>query len=380
VTTPSAHSDPAASVALDALLVERARAGDLPALAQLLERHRPQLRRLCRQLLVDPDLSDDIVQEAMIVAILDLDRLREPHRFGAWLAGIARNLSRRQHRRAARAAWSWEAAIGGSLAGEPIDTAPGPEESTVRAEAARSVRRAIAALPDGQRHAVRLHYLDELSYREVADKLGIDVGAVKARLHRARTTLRPALTPIARKDPTMTTAPETLEMRITDVRRDAEHDRHVVILASAGGRHLPIWIGSFEATALAVGLQQADTPRPFTFPLMASLVDALGGRVREVLISDLVDGTFYAEILLDHPGEGQPRIDARPSDALNLALVVGAPVQATTAVLEAVESSRWSLPDDLDTALPDGAADIVAEVRATWERQQHHVSREDPEQ
>jgi RNA polymerase sigma factor (sigma-70 family) len=355
----------------DAELVVGARSGDVAALSVLVDRHRDEAHAAARRRVGDTNVAEDVVQEALLIAVTDLDRLREPERFGAWLAGIVRNLCRRHSRRDAD--WSWEALHGGRVVRELVDPDAGPEELALRGEAERSVAAAIGRLSDGQRDAVRMHYLDDLSYREAAAALGIDVGAVKARLHRARAALRPAfgaapVRPEIEKETTVTTSIETVRMRVADVRRDPDEDRHVVLLEADDGRRLPIWIGPSEATAMAINARGVETLRPLTYALVASLVDALGGDVVEVVLTDLREGTYYAEIVVTGP-QGKTHVDARPSDALNLALTAGAAISVARRVLEAEERERTSnrYPEDFPTAFPDDADAIVADLQAMWE-------------
>jgi hypothetical protein len=99
-----------------------------------------------------------------------------------------------------------------------------------------------------------------------------------------------------------------------------------------------------------------------------------------VVVNGLVDGTFYAEVVLDPPAAGEAdeqRVDARPSDALNLALVGGAPVRVVTAVLDALDPPPSSYPADFTAAFPKGAADIVAELQSEWERAQREYQQDD---
>ena len=97
----------------DAELVRRAREGDKEAFAALLARHRGMLVALCRRALGDDGLAEDAAQEAALEAMLGLDRLRRPERFGAWLAGIGLNVCRRWRREQAREGWSLAALTGG---------------------------------------------------------------------------------------------------------------------------------------------------------------------------------------------------------------------------------------------------------------------------
>lgn len=263
----------------DADLVCEALGGSREALAELLRRHFPVAVLVATRMLGSAELARDAAQEAAIAAMTDLGRLRSPDRFGAWFCGIALNVARR-----------WRRELRGELLGLPADVmspAPGPAEAAELADTAARVRAAVAALPDGQRDAVLLFYLRGLSHREVAAGLGISVGAVKARLHQARVSLAPRLAPVAGfgGETTMTTEDaQWIEVSVTEIRRSRGDDeewqrKFVMVLAERdGARTLPIWIGPAEAISLALELQSAETPRPFTCKLAAGLVEARARR------------------------------------------------------------------------------------------------------
>jgi len=162
-----------------------------------------------------------------------------------------------------------------------------------------------------------------------------------------------------------------VEMRVADVRRGAATEelpeRHVVLLEEVGGgRRLCIWVGPFEGIALAMGLREVELPRPDSVRFAAAMLAAAGGSLREVRVTRLVEGTFYAEAVVDGPtGEGQ--VDARPSDALALALVTGAPVRVDPGVLEVADSSPIPWAEEVER-LPASAAQIVTDRQAEWER------------
>lgn len=115
-------------------------------------------------------------------------------------------------------------------------------------------------------------------------------------------------------------------------------------------RALPIWVGIFEANAIALELEKVATPRPMTHDLIKNILDGLGVGVRQIVINDLKDNTFYAIIELTHNGN-LVTIDSRPSDAIALALRVNAPIFVTEKVItkaknievseEKEESDRW---------------------------------------
>ncbi|MFP5343454.1 MAG: bifunctional nuclease family protein [Candidatus Limnocylindria bacterium] len=108
----------------------------------------------------------------------------------------------------------------------------------------------------------------------------------------------------------------------------------VILKETDRDRYLPIWIGPWEASAIAMRLQGLSPERPLTHDLFASTLDAVGGRVERVVISDLADETFHAMLVVMRDGE-RHEIDARPSDALALAVRVGARIFASPTVLEA---------------------------------------------
>lgn len=128
-----------------------------------------------------------------------------------------------------------------------------------------------------------------------------------------------------------------VDMRIADlVKASAPPECYVVLLEERTGerRQLLIWIGGTEAIPMALRLAGMGRPaRPLGADMSGALVEALGGRVVEVRIDRLDEGTFYATVALDGP-RGPSDVDARPSDALNLALAVGAPVRVDRGVLE----------------------------------------------
>jgi RNA polymerase sigma factor (sigma-70 family) len=351
----------------DAALVRLARAGDRRAFAALVGRHRPMLVALCRRALGDDALAEDAAQEAVLQALVGLERLERPERFGAWLGGIGLNVCRRWRRDRAREQWSPAALTGGRAAPDPVPA--GPAELAEAADAARRVRGAVGRLPAGQRAAVVLFYLVGMAHREVAAALGIGVGTVKTRLHKGRVALRRELAPWWKEDEMASTTTGPVTMRVAEVRRQpAEGDRPektaILLEEAAGERRLCIWVGAFEATQVAFALEGTELPRPMAYQLMTSLLEATGGRLTEARITRLEDGTFYGVAVVDGPA-GTRELDARPSDALNLALLAGAPVRVDPEVLrQAATTGRGAEHLAEAAAYPDGTAAIVAEFQA----------------
>ena len=125
-----------------------------------------------------------------------------------------------------------------------------------------------------------------------------------------------------------------VEMVIDSIRVSLMNYQRVVILKEKmAERYLPIWIGPAEADAIAVKLQGVDVPRPLTHDLLNSVIDVLGATINSIIVSDLKNDTFFAKISLGVDG-GEMEVDARPSDALALAVRAEAPIYADEAVLD----------------------------------------------
>jgi bifunctional DNase/RNase len=151
--------------------------------------------------------------------------------------------------------------------------------------------------------------------------------------------------------------------------------RRVVLLRDQAGRRvLPIWIGAPEAEALAFGLESETPPRPLPHDLTLRLLEAAGARVERVTIDRLAEKTFYAVVTVAAAG-GTSEVDARPSDALNLAARAGARVFGTEEVLEQAAVGGDDLEQKLDDVERSVGADegggwvrlSAADVRAAWE-------------
>jgi len=125
-----------------------------------------------------------------------------------------------------------------------------------------------------------------------------------------------------------------VEMTIDSIRVSLMNYQRVVILKEKGtNRYLPIWIGPAEADAIAVKLQNVELSRPLTHDLLQSVISTLGASVDYIVVSGLKEDTFYASLALSIDGV-KLDIDSRPSDALALAVRVGAPIYAEESVLE----------------------------------------------
>lgn len=130
---------------------------------------------------------------------------------------------------------------------------------------------------------------------------------------------------------------ELMEVKVMGIVVDPKASNPVVILVDlAGKKALPIWIGVFEAEAISRGLEDVVTLRPMTHDLMKQILDTFRVSVTRVVIHDIKDNTFYANLCLSIDGR-ELIVDSRPSDAIALAVRVKAPIFVTESVVEATK-------------------------------------------
>ena len=348
----------------------------MEAMGALLARHLPVALAVCRRLGADGYHAEEATQEAAIVAMLQIQQLRRPDRFGAWLTGIAINVWRRLLRERFRDDWSWEAIQGGRV---EVHAAwySNPEWAVVAADVSGRVRDAVSTLPGGQRDAVFLYYLEGLTTAETADELNVGKGAVKTRLFKARSTLRHRLREEQKEDKMSALGNNgSVQVRVDGVRRarsegDGRQYYLVTLQEVDGERRLPIWVGPFEGTAIALQIEKAKAPRPLTFAFMADVLKASGTSLREVRIRELVEGTFFAVAVVEAE-DGRQEIDCRPSDGISLALATGVPILAESGVFTASDKHLAThVHEPLQEAKYHdegsvGEAEIAAEVTLRW--------------
>ena len=125
-----------------------------------------------------------------------------------------------------------------------------------------------------------------------------------------------------------------LEMKIRGLMMDPVTNMPIVVLKDVQGNAvLPIWVGVYEANAIALEIEKVQTPRPMTHDLLKNVIADLRGRIEKVVVSDLKENTFFALIYLSVNGEVLA-VDARPSDAIALALRAQAPIFVEERVID----------------------------------------------
>jgi hypothetical protein len=151
-----------------------------------------------------------------------------------------------------------------------------------------------------------------------------------------------------------TQTPDEVEMQIRGLMMDPVTNMPIIVLKDVGSDLvLPIWVGIFEANAIALELEKTALPRPMTHDLLQNMARGLNAEVRKVVVSELRDDTFYAVIWMDHAGE-TVTMDARPSDAIALALRWDCPIYVNREVLESSKQTA------------NGAQNVNAEEMRRW--------------
>jgi uncharacterized protein len=133
-----------------------------------------------------------------------------------------------------------------------------------------------------------------------------------------------------------------VEMKIRGLMMDPVTNMPIVVLKDTSGPAvLPIWVGIYEANAIALEIEKVATPRPMTHDLIKNLLFGLEAQVRKVVVNELKDDTFYAVIWLERDGQVLS-VDSRPSDALALALRVDCPIYVEDEVLKSSKVSGFA--------------------------------------
>ncbi|NJM07583.1 sigma-70 family RNA polymerase sigma factor [Candidatus Gracilibacteria bacterium] len=392
-------------------LVTLARSGDREAFGVLLQRHYPSLLGLCLRLLGSQAEAQDVAQEAALSAWLKLHELREPTRFAAWLHAIAANLARMQLRRrrllsldalaTERGLFTiWQAGL------------PAPDEVAAMRELHDTIVAALAALSPLNRDAVIGFYLQGYSYAELSALLGVPISTLKGRLFFGRRRLRDRLRPLLEeesgvrsqeledrahitndsrhsraaesgvrsqesedpahitsdsgysRDQEYTMEDEFVAVTVDSIRISALTQHRVVVLQANETSSLPIWIGPTEADAIAMVLAGEQSVRPLTHDLALRLVETLQARVERVVITKITESTFFAEIALLSDTQ-RFVVDARPSDAIALAVRANAPIFVARAVLDAAgvngDANVWQVEEQFLAEHPSTARVLIVD-------------------
>lgn len=345
----------------DAGLVILAREGNREAFAKLARRYEPASLRLALRLVRRDDLAQEIVQESLVQAWLSLKKLRDPSCFRSWLYGIVLNTGRGCLRE--RGSISLEVVLEGIQPSSLVshDT---PERLAERSEQDRLVLEAVMLLSPVDRDLLLLFYWAELSVVEIAVMRGSSIGTVKVGLHRARKRLKTCLTihhpemiPVEKRRQAMirVTIADVVKQEVPAPGGQTKPMCVLVLVDEAGKGFLPVWIGEHEGFLIASGLRDFSFPRPMTHDFLLDLLGTVKAEVEEVRVQSLKGDTFYGVVKL-RSGKRPLELDARPSDAIALAVRAGKPIYVAEDVMERAGAS---IPDG---ANPNGQGiDVILE-------------------
>jgi len=153
-----------------------------------------------------------------------------------------------------------------------------------------------------------------------------------------------------------------VEVKISALVTDAKTKSPVILLQIPGtSRHLPIWIGPFEARSIEMQLQNQTFQRPLTHDLLKHVIDGLGGSVTRIVITSLQDNTFFAKIFISREHE-IIAIDARPSDSIALAVRTQAPIFLSDEIVHAEPDVLLDMPLEEEASDSDGIEDLIRDV------------------
>jgi bifunctional DNase/RNase len=153
-----------------------------------------------------------------------------------------------------------------------------------------------------------------------------------------------------------------LEVEIRGLILDPVSNTPIVILKKPNENlFLPIWIGVFEANAIALQLEGVETPRPMTHDLLRGIITALGATVDAVVVHSLVENTFHARIFLSGAKTGPVEVDARPSDAIALALRCHAPIRVAESVFREAHALDFREGEDQEARLREWLESLTPE-------------------
>ena len=154
-----------------------------------------------------------------------------------------------------------------------------------------------------------------------------------------------------------------VEMKVEGLTLDPLTNMPIIILKDlAGDKALPIWVGYFEANAIALEIEKINTPRPMTHDLLNNIISSLQAKVKHILVTDLKDNTFFAEISVIQNGSDMT-IDSRPSDAIALALRSKSPIFVEEKVIDAAKSLDLPDPDKLQNQEKQQWKDWITSIK-----------------
>ena len=345
----------------DAELVAKVRLGDKEAFGLLVERYQQMIGHIANKMIDDEWVAHELVQEAILQAYLSLNHLKDASRFKSWLYGITLNICRSYLHDQKIDMLSLETVMGGvhSVTITNFDDTIDPQSIAEAHELHRLVLDAIDELSARDKEATLLFYYEQLTLQEIAALAGVSVGAIKGRLHRARKQLQERLS--IEYIPERREEQKKMNTRLVTIEAVREHPgtrQCFMLLKDEHDDRLVIWIGRSEALTIAAGLTEISPPRPTTAHLTASLFEVTGLHLKEVRIESCKDDIFYAVITVAD-GKREYDLDARPSDALALAVLLKRPIFVADTLMKQFEQAIPFERIELHTEFREVNRDVV---------------------
>ncbi len=324
----------------DAKLVDQVRGGDKEAFGQLVERYQQMVGYIAKKMIADEWIAHELAQEAILQAYLSLDHLRDASRFKSWLYGITLNICRSYLHDQKMDLFSLENIMGGVRSDivTIFENTVDPQTIVEAHDLNRLVLDAIDELSSRDKEATLLFYYEQLTLQEIAALSGVSVGAIKGRLYRARKQLQERLSMVYVPEPRKERRKMNLRQVTIEAVREHPDTRQCFVVLKDDDARLVIFIGRPEALTIAAGLTKISPPRPMTAHLMVSLFEVTGLQLKEVRIEGCKDDIFYAAITVAD-GKRDYDLDARPSDALALAVLMKRPIFVADTLMEQFEQA-----------------------------------------
>ena len=337
----------------DAELVALARNGEKAAFSHLIKRYQTLAMRVAQKMMSRNDIAQELMQEAFLQAYFSLDRLRDDNKFSSWLCGIVINVCRSHIRHQKINFLSFEEVMGGiRIDGDIFRSAsPSPMKVAQERELYNLVLKAVNSLSPKNRTTVLLFYFEQLTIYEISALLNSSVTAIKGRLHKARKQLKDKLLPLYSENESIILASQNknmIEVTVADLLSPNEVcQSYIVILWDETNRQiLTIYVGIPSGETIGCILTDAPLTRPMTLQFMSNMLQAANVNLESVRIESLEKDIYYAIASLSCNSQVK-EVDARPSDAIALALLMNSPIYVNEAVMK---EAAVQVPSNIEDA------------------------------
>lgn len=335
----------------DADIIHAVLAGDKHAFGELIERYWSMVYGIAYQRLAEPMLAEDRAQETFLQAFLSLEHLQNPEQFRAWLYGITLNCCKNYFRKQQDFIQLEEDTLS-------------PDKPDESIEIRSSLETALAQLSPANQEAIILYYYEGFSLNEVAEILQISPTAVKGRLHKSRQMLKGQLASLFPSRIRIKGAKKMIPVQVIDTPQQIKINRHgdyyslsqVLLFNEESRRALVVWIDEEQALAIAQVLAGYAPEQIRQHDFTTKLIEATKAKLDYVVLDRMAEGVFYATVALKTQA-GTVSIDARPSEAIALALRLKAPIY--------ISEKMW---EKASPPLPEGKTPNRSGIQSILER------------